>query len=78
MMSITACSRGHLIEWDGLKWNYADTKEPLLDDRFCVKCGKMPTHEGYDACLGHIEGATSACCGHGIEKGYAILATGNK
>ena len=29
-----------------------------------------PTKEGYDACLGYIEGAMSACCGHGVEKGY--------
>lgn len=30
----------------------------------------MPTKEGYDACLGYIKGAKSACCGHGIEEPY--------
>jgi len=24
----------------------------------------------YDACLGHIDGATSACCGHGVKQPY--------
>jgi hypothetical protein len=32
----------------------------------------MPTKEGYDACLGYIEGAKSACCGHGVEEGYIV------
>ena len=71
-MSITSYSRGHLIEWDGLRWIYTDTKDTLSDDRPCANCGKMPTREGYDTCLGHIEGATSACCGHGVEKSYIV------
>jgi len=29
-----------------------------------------PTKDGYDYCLGHIDNITSACCGHGINKGY--------
>lgn len=33
----------------------------------------MPTKEGYDACIGYVEGVKSACCGHGIEKSYTIL-----
>ena len=32
----------------------------------------MPTKEGYDACLGHIDGAKSACCGHGVEEPYVL------
>lgn len=32
----------------------------------------MPTKEGYDACLGFIEGAKSACCGHGVERAYVV------
>jgi hypothetical protein len=37
-----------------------------------LKCGKMPTPEGYDACLGYIDGVISACCGHGVEKQILI------
>jgi hypothetical protein len=33
----------------------------------CTRCGRPPTREGYDACVGHVEGATSVCCGHGVE-----------
>jgi hypothetical protein len=31
-----------------------------------------PTKEGYDNCLGHIEGVASACCGHGVEIPYIV------
>ena len=72
-MSITSYSRGHLIEWDGLRWVYVDNKGSCMEDRPCANCGKMPTTEGYDACLGYVEGATSACCGHGKEDGYAVM-----
>jgi len=66
---ITTHIRGHLIFWDD-GWYWADTKEPVTDERPCVRCGRMPTP--YDACLGYIEGAVSACCGHGIEEPYVI------
>ena len=49
---------------------YADDFSKADYDRPCIKCGEMPTKEGYDACLGHLEGVEFACCGHGIEKGY--------
>lgn len=32
----------------------------------CVKCGKGPTVEGHDGCLGTLPGdIMNACCGHG-------------
>lgn len=33
----------------------------------CVKCGKWPTEEGHDGCLGTIDESIvmNACCGHG-------------
>lgn len=43
-----------------------DDKTSITNERLCVKCGQPPTSEGYDACLGYIEGVKSACCGHGI------------
>ena len=67
---ITSHSRGHLIYFDGENWRYKDNKEINEDKRPCKKCGRMPTIEGYDACLGNIDGAVSACCGHGVENAY--------
>lgn len=69
---VTSHARGHDIYFDGNNWKYRDTNTIFDDSRPCKKCGKMPTVEGYDACLGYIEGATSACCGHGVEKPYVI------
>ena len=65
-------SRGHEIYYDGTNWRYSDTNEIDDSNRPCKRCGCMPTKEGYDACLGHIDGVTSACCGHGAEEPYAI------
>jgi hypothetical protein len=67
-MTATSYQRGHLIHYDdkGDKWVYADTNECIEIERPCIRCGRMPTTEGYDACLGYIPGATSACCGHGV------------
>ena len=69
--SVTAHSHGHKIYYDGYVWRYLDD-DSVLTDRPCVRCGRMPTPEGYDACLGHIEGATSACCGHGVHEGFVV------
>jgi len=74
---VTGHSRGHDIYFDGEHWRYADTNEAVGDNRPCKRCGRLATAEGYDACLGHIEGATSACCGHGVEAGYAIKGANN-
>ena len=69
---VTAHSRGHEIYLDGCVWRYTDTNEIHDDSRACKKCNCMPTKEGYDACIGKIEGATSACCGHGVEQPYIV------
>lgn len=71
---VTAYQRGHLIYWDPQReaWFYWDDQSPATVERPCVKCDKMPTPEGYDPCLGHIPGAKSACCGHGVEEGFVI------
>jgi len=75
-MTITSFYRGNPIEFDiDLQcWVYSNDRVKIHSvERPCPRCGCMPTPEGYDACLGHIEGATSACCGHGIEEGYIIM-----
>lgn len=67
------------IEEDKI-WVYEDTYEPVDSSppRQCIKCGKLPTPEGYDACLGHLDGVIHACCGHGRHNGYKILIDGTK
>jgi hypothetical protein len=42
----------------------------------CVKCGKLPTKEGHDACLGTLPGVIDACCGHGVKEAYIIFENG--
>jgi len=60
--------RGHRIIWnsDIKRWVYKDSGSIADDSRLCPKCNKPPTKEGYDACLGFVEGFKSVCCGHGV------------
>lgn len=67
---ITSYSRGWEIYYDGKDWRYSDNNQIHDNSRPCKRCGRMPTAEGYDACIGHIDGAVSACCGHGVEDPY--------
>jgi len=69
--------RGHLIYWDEADncWRYDDTDELAEHDRPCIRCGRLPTPEGYDACLGFRSNVSAACCGHGVEKGYIQYET---
>ena len=71
-MTIKSNSRGHPIEYTQKGWVYSDNRESITKERRCIKCGRMPTKEGYDACQGKIEGVVSACCGHGITKRWII------
>lgn len=70
---IKSYSRGWEIYFDGTNWRYSDNNKIADDSRPCKRCGRKPTKEGYDACLRHIEGAKSACCGHGVEKPYVVM-----
>lgn len=67
--------RGHIIVYKDDSWRYEDTMEPagFENDRSCKKCGLCATPEGYDGCLGYLEGAENACCGHGINEGYVMI-----
>lgn len=73
---VTAHLRGHEIYWDYERetWRYSDTGEEADDSRPCKRCGKQPTPEGYDACIGYVEGATSVCCGHGVTNSIRMMA----
>lgn len=42
----------------------------------CVKCGKLPTKENHDACLGTLPGVVDACCGHGVTEAYINFENG--
>ena len=67
---MTTHFRGHKVYFDNKinQWRYVDNNEIADYERPCVRCGKMPDKDGYDACLGHIPNATSACCGHGVSE----------
>jgi len=71
---VTSFFRGHKIVYINNAWYYLDNEESVDFDnsRPCFKRGKSPTSERYDFCLGHIEGAISACCGHGQVSPYII------
>ncbi len=64
--------RGHPAFWDGTVWRYSDNYKPVTNKRTCARCGKRPTKEGYDACLGFIPGVLFACCGHGVGRGQRV------
>jgi len=68
---IKSYSHGNEIIFLDGEWRYPDTLEISYKNyRPCSKCGRLPTPEGYDGCLGYIPGVREACCGHGVESGY--------
>jgi len=72
-VSVLSHSRGHSIYFDENSWRYSDTGNLIENEqRVCVRCGKPPTAEGFDACKGYVKNATSVCCGHGVEKEILI------
>jgi len=45
----------------------------------CVKCGKGPTKEGHDGCIGTLPGSImNACCGHGNDNQAYIQYWGGR
>ncbi len=64
--------RGHRVFYINDEWHYSDST--IYDENDpCAFCGRPPTPEGYDACLGYIPNAIGACCGHGISEPYVYL-----
>ena len=56
---------------------YEDDTETGPDNiKPCVRCGRMPTTDGHDACLGTIPGIRNACCGHGLDDPYIQFENG--
>lgn len=82
---------GHLMytDDDEKHYYYADNNKlarywannpnkTIINQRPCIRCGRMPTKEGYDPCLGYIKGVHDACCGHGVTDGYISYDTGER
>ena len=74
ILGVYSLDRGHKITpaGEGEDWVYEDTREPCEHKRPCIRCGRPPTPEGYDACLGTLPGIQYACCGHGVSKPVRI------
>lgn len=54
-IAATGHKRGHPIQYINGQWVYIDNGVPISqEERACARCGRMPTQEGYDACLGYI------------------------
>ncbi len=75
---ISTHSRGHKVIYVNYQWLYADDNTPANIERKCKRCGKMPTKEGYDACLGELKNCKSACCGHGVSKPIHVSSISGK
>lgn len=75
-MACIGHSRGHEVVYikNKKEWIYTDDGKKLdnTKQRPCKRCGEHATEEGYDSCLGYLEGVKHACCGHGI-LGYAYV-----
>lgn len=71
---VTSYSRGWKIKWEN-GWKYMDG-ETIKKNRPCKRCGKMPISNNEDACIGHIDGAISACCGHGVGHTFVLWENG--
>ena len=59
--------RGHDISLVNGAWVYIDTGQLVSENpvRACGICHLPQTPEGHDACIGRLDGAMNACCGHG-------------
>ena len=72
-MVVSTYFNGNLAYSKSENWYYCNDSSPVFNNpRPCPKCGKLPTTEGYDACLGYIPNVKYACCGHGKPTRYII------
>ncbi|KAF5051915.1 hypothetical protein DSECCO2_414030 [anaerobic digester metagenome] len=75
LMAPIGFKHGTKIYWDGKCWRYADDNTKITNhDKPCPHCGRMPTKDGHDGCLGELESVISACCGHGRVESYVIVS----
>lgn len=72
-MTARVYSKGWPVVYNGEEWIWEDSGIPIADEeRSCKRCGRIPTIEGHDACMGFIKGVTSACCGHGVKEPFMM------
>lgn len=76
-MAARSFERGWPIIFIDGHWVYEDYGKPITGKRACRHCEQKPTSKGYDACIGYVAGATSICCGHGVESPYTIRGLRN-
>jgi len=62
---------------DAEQWVYADDLTPrdTQPRRACPHCGRLPTAEGHDGCLGELPDVEDACCGHGYVEPARVCFT---
>jgi len=70
-MTARAQQQGWPIVYVAPNWVYEDTGESIEVERSCRCCHQQPVN-GCDACIGHVPGAISVCCGHGIDPPFII------
>lgn len=73
-MTARSHQRGWSIIYIDGRWVYEDTGEPIEVERPCVRCNQLLTQESHDACLSHVPGVTSICCGHGTKPPFTVPA----
>ena len=83
-MTARAYVRGHEVYYDEEErfWRYKETNKKVYKETvtYCVRCNKPEIH-GADFCMQGLLGSdfiVGACCGHGVEKGYILLADGRR
>lgn len=62
--------RGNAVRWDGERWRTPAGEDGEQVTLRCPHCGAALAPGEPDACLGTIDGAAGACCGHGVHVGY--------
>ena len=79
-MTVTTCFKGYEAYYDFEKkdWFYTDDNTSVTKNpRVCRRCGHHSIKENgveCDYCLGYLgKNVISACCGHGVSKGYIVF-----
>lgn len=68
---------GNKIYYDEKDEEYKYLTSDCIAERPCKRCGEHPTLDGHDYCLGNLgNNVTSACCGHGIRRGFILFRDG--
>lgn len=81
-MTVTSYNRGHEVyhntEDNEEYYTKTNTKVSSNEDIECIRCNKKPIND-IDYCLYGLKDAEcieSACCGHGVHKGFIVLKDG--